>query len=200
MRATLDDRFDFDTATRTLAHDGAPVPLTPKAFTLLESLVEAHPAAVSKESLYETLWPDVVVEPGNLHNLVNEVRGAIGHDAVRTVHRFGYAIAISVARAPARSPFVVDTGSRELPLRTGENILGRDTIEAPDVSRRHARIVVAGDAAILEDLGSKNGTWLRGARLERRASLADGDEIHLGRTRVVFRRMRNATTLTITPP
>jgi DNA-binding winged helix-turn-helix (wHTH) protein len=200
VRSILDDRFEFDTATRTLARDGEPVPLTPKAFTLLESLVEAHPAAVSKESLYETLWPDVVVEPGNLHNLIAEVRGAIGHDAVRTVHRFGYALAMNVAREAAASAFVVDTGRRELPLLAGENILGRDTIDAPDVSRRHARIVVAGDTAILEDLGSKNGTWLRGSRLESRIPLADGDEIHLGRTRVVFRRLRNASTLTVTPP
>ena len=200
MRATLDERFAFDTATRTLSRDGEPVALTPKAFALLESLVEAQPAAVSKEALYETLWPDVVVEPGNLHNLIAEVRGAIGHEAVRTVHRFGYALAMDVAREPAASAFVVDTGSRELPLLAGENILGRDTIEAPDVSRRHARIVIAGDAAILEDLGSKNGTWLRGSRLESRTPLTDGDEIHLGRTRVVFRRLRNATTMTVTPP
>ena len=200
MRARLDDRYDFDTATRTLARDGETIALTPKAFAILESLVEAHPAAVAKEALYDKVWPDVVVEPGNLHNLVAEVRGAIGHDAVRTVHRFGYALALDVAREPAASAFVVDTGHRELPLLAGENILGRDTIEAPDVSRRHARIVVAGDAAVLEDLGSKNGTWLRGARLESRTALEDGDEIHLGRTRVVFRRMRRETTLTITPP
>jgi DNA-binding winged helix-turn-helix (wHTH) protein len=199
VRATLDERFDFDTGTRTLSRDGEAVALTPKAFTILESLVEAHPAAVAKETLYDQVWPDVVVEPGNLHNLIAEIRGAIGHEALRTVHRFGYALAVHVARAPAASEFVVDTGSRELPLLSGENILGRDTVGAPDVSRRHARIVVAGDAAILEDLGSKNGTWLRGARLESRTPLSDGDEIHLGRTRVVFRRLRRGTTMTITP-
>ena len=200
MRATLDDRFEFDTSTRTLSRDGEPVALTPKAFALLESLVDAHPAAVAKEALYDKLWPDVVVEPGNLHNVVAEVRTAIGHDAVRTVHRFGYALAILVAREPAPTDFVLDTGARELPLRTGENILGRDTVEAPDVSRRHARIIIAGDAAILEDLGSKNGTWLRGARLDSRTPLSDGDEIHLGRTRIVFRKVRSGTTMTITPP
>jgi DNA-binding winged helix-turn-helix (wHTH) protein len=198
--ATLGDRYQFDTATRTLTRDGDAVALTPKAFAILESLVESHPAAVAKEALYDKLWPDVVVEPGNLHNLVAEVRGALGHDAVRTVHRFGYALSLDVAREPAASAFVVDTGRRELPLLAGENILGRDTIDAPDVSRRHARIVLAGEAAILEDLGSKNGTWLRGSRLEARAPLEDGDEIHLGRTRVVFRRTRRGTTMTITPP
>ncbi|MCU1350554.1 MAG: garA 1 [Acidobacteria bacterium] len=196
MRTRL-GRFVFDTASRTLTRDGAAVALTPKAFALLESLVAAHPAAVAKEALYAKLWPDVVVEPGNVHNVVAEVRGAIGHDAIRTVHRFGYVLALDVGREAAASEFVVHTGTRELPLLAGENILGRDTIEGPDVSRRHARIVISGSAALLEDLGSKNGTWLRGARLHAPAPLDDGDEIHLGRTRIVFRRMQNATTLTV---
>ena len=58
-------------------------------------------------------------------------------------------------------------GDREISLVEGENILGRDRdavawIDVYSVSRQHARIVVAGDDATLEDLGSKNGTFLRG--------------------------------------
>jgi len=196
MRTRLGS-FVFDTGTRTLIGGGAAIALTPKAFALLESLVEAHPAAVAKGVLYETLWPDVVVEPGNLHNIVAELRTAIGREAIRTVHRFGYALALDVGRERASSPFAIDTGSRELPLLAGENILGRDVIEAPDVSRRHARVVVSGDGALLEDLGSKNGTWLRGTRLGSPTPVHDGDEIHLGRTRVVFRRVSSGTTITV---
>jgi pSer/pThr/pTyr-binding forkhead associated (FHA) protein len=56
-----------------------------------------------------------------------------------------------------------------VPLRAGENIVGRDTdelreFEAPTISRRHARIVI-GESITLEDLGSKNGTWLKDERL-----------------------------------
>jgi pSer/pThr/pTyr-binding forkhead associated (FHA) protein len=60
-------------------------------------------------------------------------------------------------------------------------------IDSPWVSRRHARIVVAGQAASLEDLGSKNGTFLRGKRISEPEPLRHGDEICLGRVPMVFR-------------
>ena len=61
-------------------------------------------------------------------------------------------------------------GDRAIPLSEGENLLGRVDgaaawIDSPSVSRRHARIVVSGGRATLEDLGSKNGTYLRGEKL-----------------------------------
>ena len=48
------------------------------------------------------------------------------------------------------------------------------------ISRYHARIMVTGDAAILEDLGSKNGTYLRGERLASPAQLKPGDQVRVG--------------------
>jgi pSer/pThr/pTyr-binding forkhead associated (FHA) protein len=55
------------------------------------------------------------------------------------------------------------------------------------VSRRHARIVVTGDATVLEDLGSKNGTFLHGERVTSPVRVTDGDEIHIGSLLVTFR-------------
>jgi pSer/pThr/pTyr-binding forkhead associated (FHA) protein len=51
------------------------------------------------------------------------------------------------------------TPSRQIPLFAGENIVGRDPkarvwLDSPSVSRQHARILVDGDRATLEDLGS----------------------------------------------
>jgi pSer/pThr/pTyr-binding forkhead associated (FHA) protein len=81
---------------------------------------------------------------------------------------------------------------RTISLGPGENVLGRDQdvavcIDAPGVSRRHARIVVTGSDVTLEDLGSKNGTFLREQRLEAPAALRDGDTFRLGRLLLVFR-------------
>jgi pSer/pThr/pTyr-binding forkhead associated (FHA) protein len=69
-------------------------------------------------------------------------------------------------------------------MHFGEFDLDRETrrvlwIDAPTVSRRHARIVVTEGTAVLEDLGSKNGTHLNGVRLTAPVTLADGDEIWL---------------------
>jgi pSer/pThr/pTyr-binding forkhead associated (FHA) protein len=82
-----------------------------------------------------------------------------------------------------------------LPLREGENVLGRDeglsvSLDEPSVSRRHARITVAGQLAFLEDLGSRNGTFVRGNRVDGPVPIEDGDAIRLGWARLVFCRPR----------
>jgi len=82
--------------------------------------------------------------------------------------------------------------AHQIPLQNGENILGREPeatawLDAATVSRRHARIVISGSGATLEDLGSKNGTYLRGARGTVPSRLVDGSEIHVGSTVVSFR-------------
>ena len=71
---------------------------------------------------------------------------------------------------------------RVIPLDAGENLIGRADdatvcIEAPGVSRRHARIVIERDEATLEDLGSRNGTYLKERRLTEPAVLRDGDAV-----------------------
>lgn len=194
MRVTIGSAL-LDTDTRTLFRDGQPIAITPKAFTLLETLVGHYPTAVSKETLYETLWPGVFVEEGNLHTLMAEVRSAIGdtdHSIIVTKHRFGYAIA-NVQTETIAAHLVI--GSLHLPLRIGETLLGRDVIGTPDVSRRHARIIIDAGEATIEDLGSKNGTWLDGERVTS-ATVRDGAELILGRTRCVIRFAANAETLT----
>jgi DNA-binding winged helix-turn-helix (wHTH) protein len=89
-------------------------------------------------------------------------------------------------------PSVVVYGDRQIPLLEGETILGRDAtarvhVDSLDVSRRHARIVVSSDGAFLEDLDSKNGTFLRGRRIAGPAKLADGDTIAVGPVLLTFR-------------
>jgi DNA-binding winged helix-turn-helix (wHTH) protein len=180
--------FTFDADARELRRDGAVVALSPKAFRLLELLVDARPNPVPHETLYAALWPDVVVEPGNLHTLVSELRAATSHDAIRTVHRVGYAfVAAGAMEDTAR--FSLLLGGEEIPLRSGENVIGRDphdavVIHAPDVSRHHAKVTVAGTTVMLEDLGSKNGTYIGTARITHATTVQPGDEILVGTTRM----------------
>jgi DNA-binding winged helix-turn-helix (wHTH) protein len=196
--------FELETGARRLMRAGAEVHLTPKAFELLMALVEHRPNALSKGQLHDLLWPSTFVAESNLAALVNEVRKAL-HDSaaesrfVRTVPRFGYvfcgdAIESSAAlAAPAAGLtcwLILDSGRIE--LVQGENVVGRDPrvnawIDLPTVSRRHARIVIAGAEARLEDLGSKNGTCLRGKRLEAPELLRDRDPILFGSIQVTFR-------------
>jgi pSer/pThr/pTyr-binding forkhead associated (FHA) protein len=59
-------------------------------------------------------------------------------------------------------------------------------IDSDLVSRHHARIRVAGGKATLEDCKSKNGSYVRGKRVEGWVSLEDGDNIKVGKAVLVF--------------
>ena len=58
---------------------------------------------------------------------------------------------------------------------------------SPTISRRHARIVISAGGATLEDLDSKNGTFLRGNKVTQPAPLSDGDLIRVGSVSLTFR-------------
>jgi DNA-binding winged helix-turn-helix (wHTH) protein len=190
----------FDSDTREIFRGGKPVHVSPKAFALLEALIARRPKATSKDELHSLLWPDTFVSDANLPNLVAELREALGDDAqeprsIRTVPRFGYAFRAEAAiesAGPAPLAFRLIWGDREIALRPGENLIGREEgsalwIDDALVSRHHARIVIDESGAVLEDLGSKNGTLLRGRRIETPTKLADEDLITIGPASMIFR-------------
>ena len=80
-----------------------------------------------------------------------------------------------------------------IPLSPGENVLGRGDevairLDAHSVSRRHARIEVRqGDCATIEDLGSKNGTWVGEQRVEGNpVPLRHGDIVKVGKVELIY--------------
>lgn len=83
---------------------------------------------------------------------------------------------------------------QEFDLHPGETILGRSpdchvTIEDPLVSRQHAKVVLRGDEAFLEDLGSRNGVRVNNRPVKNNQPLADGDRIRIGTQELVFCRV-----------
>ena len=71
----------LDPAHRQLFRDGTEVPLSPKAFDLLNLLAEHHDRAFSKADLHQHLWPDSFVSDGSLTILIAEIRQVLGDDA-----------------------------------------------------------------------------------------------------------------------
>ncbi len=196
----LFDGFVFDSGERSLRRAGEDVHLTPKAFQLLEILLRERPQAVSRADLVRELWPATFVADGSLANLASELRSALGDPPgeahlLRTVHRFGYAFCGTVKEEQAISRCRLLGPEKDFPLLEGENLIGRGSecgvrIASSTVSRVHARLSVDGNQATIEDLESKNGTFLGGNRLEAPARLSPGDEIRVGSVRLVWQGSR----------
>lgn len=216
----------FDPDTRQLLRGREEIHLSPKAFELLKTLIDHRPRALSKNELHQQLWPATFVSEANLASLIAEVREALGDIArqprfIRTVHRFGYAFSgqtleerathvgtdsrVGHGPHPYSGPvafcWLLKDGKR-MPLVPGENVLGRESdgggirIESPTVSRRHARISVSKSSASLEDLDSKNGTYLRGESVTTAVALKDGDDIRIGAVVLRFRMASASRTAT----
>jgi DNA-binding winged helix-turn-helix (wHTH) protein len=195
--------FTLDSGTRRLLRGDREIRLSPKAFDLLLFLVANSSRALSKADLHQHLWPSTFVVDTNLAGLVAEIRQALGDPAeepryVRTVHRFGYWFVADVREEGAsegRTPamrYWLFWESRQIALTEGDNLLGRAQdaavwVDAPGVSRHHARIRLDGEVATIEDLGSKNGTFLAGQPVTAPMALADGDQIRLGSVVLTFR-------------
>ena len=88
-------RFRLKTAERVLLREGEPVPLTPKVYDILITLVENRGRVVEKDDLMKRVWPTTFVEEGNLTQNVSLLRKALGESAggaqfIETVPRRGY--------------------------------------------------------------------------------------------------------------
>jgi DNA-binding winged helix-turn-helix (wHTH) protein len=197
--------FSLNTGTRQLLKGGRELHLSPKAYELLLLLIEQRSRAVSKVEMQEQLWPATFVGETNLATLVAEIRRAFDESAqnatiVRTVHRFGYRFVADVGdvdQAPVVNvhppvDMYLATPDQRYPLTQGVAVIGRARdaairVDSGGVSRHHARIVVNGDQVTIEDLGSKNGTFIDGHPIAGPSVLKDGGEIRIGPVAFTFR-------------
>jgi DNA-binding winged helix-turn-helix (wHTH) protein len=203
---------DLDTEARQLVRGAQEIHLSPKAFELLKVLVEQRPRALSKQELLDRIWPGVFVSDASLARAASEIRDAIGDHSrsdgyLQTVHGFGYRFATAgVVSLPDSGP---EVGSRpaervdgpacwlvgldcEFRLADGDHLVGREPgvsirLDSPKVSRHHARVTVSGREVSIEDLDSKNGTFVRGVRIEAPTRLSPADDIQIGPIKLIFR-------------
>jgi DNA-binding winged helix-turn-helix (wHTH) protein len=200
----------LDLAARQLERQGKIVPLEPKTYQLLETLITRRPAVVTNNELDELLWPQVYVARTSLTHMISKLRAALGDTprgsrVIRTVYKAGYAFCAEVASVPSSA---ASAATLELvwkrhcfALTDGEHLAGRDdscaiVIDANTVSRHHARIKVVSGTATVEDLGSTNGTHVKCVRVSGPTRLDPGDELSLG-SEVLKLRRRVASAATI---
>ena len=136
------------------------------------------------------------VSDASLAKVVSQIRRAIGQrddsGIIRTVHGCGYAFAAELDDQPAAPEIAAGPaacrlvcGRREFLLANGEHIVGRDAsaairLDSPKVSRQHSRLTVRGVSVTVQDLGSKNGSFVRGIRVTAPTTLQPGDDLRVG--------------------
>jgi DNA-binding winged helix-turn-helix (wHTH) protein len=209
--------FLYDPLGRRLLRNGAEIKLAHKSRELLLLFLENPGRLLTRENITDRIWSDVAVTDDALRFQVSELRKAFGEDGesfIRTIPREGYRWEAPVRKETLHQfewgyqerkdsdrevRYRLILGLREIELVEGENVVGRDHdaalwIDHTAVSRRHARIVISDGITTLEDLGSKNGTYLKGERISGVSPLADGDEIRIGPVAMTFRVMSRVGT------
>ena len=206
--------FRLDLHSGELLRNKTVVPLEPKVFALLSFLVANHGRLVSRQELLDAVWPEAHVTDASLSRAVAALREALNDDPrepryIATQARRGYKFIAGVAeetpeRITKEGVYHVIYGLQDFILAPGENIIGRAgdvavRIRSDEVSRHHARIIISSSGATIEDLGSMNGTSVRGERIEGTCDLQDGDEIMIGDVPLLFQISRGTKSTATVP-
>src|SRR5215472_16929495 len=134
-------RFNLDSSKRLLTNRGESLPLTPTAVDTLLVLVDHAGQVMEKEELLRLVWPDTVVEEGNLTFNIHALRKALGerpseHKYILTVPGRGYCFVAETKKVSAAEPGRVDTvalpGPQRPPVKSLAVLPFRSPLSAPE--------------------------------------------------------------------
>src|ERR1700688_3305628 len=91
-------QFELQPSERRLLASGEPAVVDPRAFDVLIALVERAGHLVTKEELFNLVWPHLVVEENNLQVQVSALRKILGPAAIATVSGQGYRFTLELTR------------------------------------------------------------------------------------------------------
>ena len=150
--------FLLEPRERRLLRNGQPVPLTVKAFDLLEVLVRRQGRLLHKEELLQSVWPDAVVEENNLTVTMSALRKALGEgpsdrEYIETVPRRGYRFVADVRQvAKHAAPGTTDPPvAARLPADETPALRGR---------ARQRKLVMAAATLVVASVAAA-ALWLR---------------------------------------
>lgn len=188
-------RRETDTSAQVISRDRT---LVPNAFTIALGPEDHDKVQSWDETLSEEL-ADAVTEHARQQRyaFLGPVSVAFERDEeldtgvfrVRSARVKGSIAPATAAAATPEHP-VLDVDGSRYQLTGTTTVVGRGgeadvVVDDPGVSRRHVEVRVSGGRATVRDLGSTNGTFVDGRRVEQ-AVLVDGSTVTVGRTRITF--------------
>ncbi len=200
--------FELDLRLGVLRKNGQEISIEPRVFGLLAYLVENAGRVIPRDELLDKNWPDAHVTDGSVSQAIASLREALDDDArdptyIATMSRRGYKFVGNVS-AKGGATYHILNGTRDFILGPGENVIGRGgdaaiRVHSDEVSRHHARVIISSTGARIEDLQSRNGTFVQGRRIERSCQLEHGDIIVVGNVTLRFQ-ISSGTRSTATVP
>ncbi len=208
--------FELDVDAYQLRRANKPLKLERLPMELLTELVSRAGTLLGRDEIQRRLWgPDVHVDrDAAINTAVRKLRQALRDDPhaptlIETVVGKGYRFIAAVEQDEERPGSLAPTcvlrrGSEEFPLREGHNLIGRESraavhLDHPSVSRRHALLRIECRKATVEDLASRNGTFLDGHRINGVVELLHGMVVGIGPVTLTFAILStNASTLPLT--
>ncbi len=191
-----------------MVRDQVIVTLRPRVMEALTFLAGRPGEVVSKRDLVDAVWSSGFVADNTIVHCINELRDALGDNAasprfLQTIPRRGYRVLGRIGRIEEEDASVTfeEAGFHLLGKRwaafliDGDNLIGRGgeariIVPSTRVSRHHARITASGDRAVVEDLESKNGTFVDEQRVTTPTVLRDGATLKFADLPLVFLRQR----------
>jgi DNA-binding winged helix-turn-helix (wHTH) protein len=208
--------FELDVGAYVLRRPDGPLRLEKLPMEVLILLVQRAGTLVQRSEIQARLWgPDIYVEHDSaINTALRKIRRALGDDAehprfVETVVGKGYRFIapLELDGSPQARPsaehgqssarwrvfpsYAVTRGKQQFILEAGETVFGRDPavgayVDHPSVSRRHACISISSQGVVLEDLKSRNGTFVNGRRIDGPTRIDHGALIGLGPITLTF--------------
>jgi non-specific serine/threonine protein kinase len=177
------EHFELQPGERRLLAEGTPVSLAPRAFNLLVALVEREGRLVTKEHLFELVWPGVVVEENALHSQISALRKVLGADAITTVSGVGYRFALGLVRPEEGSASTQANAPRHNLPKALTSFIGREQqiTELKGLLRQTRLLTLSGAGGCgktrlaLELAGQVLGEFADGVRQVELAALAERD-------------------------
>jgi Tol biopolymer transport system component/DNA-binding winged helix-turn-helix (wHTH) protein len=147
--------FRLDATKRVLFKENEPVKIFPKEFATLLALVERSGEVLEKEELMRTIWPDSIVEEGNLTTYISHLRKLLGespeqHDYIVTIPGKGYRFVAGVR--PVADELVIQERTKI-------------TIEAEEIEESDVQVEPATSPLVKSDAASGNRLMLIGVTL-----------------------------------